>query len=235
MSAGDKVDEKRHQQNVESYITEQKTAAEDAHHNLLSDAFDWMGENPGTSTAIGLVALAGVGYLTRGKWMPALSRLAPEAADAGIAAAGKKGGFNAAKAGLTSLSELASPELQGWKMAMGGYADVGVDTAGTMFYRGVRAGAFDATNTLVVEGAAEAKTLYNAISREGFLQRNVWARGAAGTASEFGEVTLPGKTRFLFGEAVPVELPSGGKLINLNNGEFHALSAENAAKLYAGL
>lgn len=193
----------------------------------------WIEDHPGTSTVIGLAALAGIGYLTRGKWMPALSRLGPFADDATRVAAARTGTFDAAKAGLTAFSEVSHPELQAWKTALG-YSDVGLDATGSLIYRGAKAGTF-AENVLVVNGSSEANTLFRALSREGLLERKVWERGAGSAATQLGEVKLAGPTKFIFSEGKTIQLPANGRLIDLGNNEFNALSSEAAEKLYSGL
>jgi hypothetical protein len=229
--SGDQVDSKQLVERVADH--DHSTAQNDAHQSFLADAYDWVTENPMKATAIGVAAVAGVGYLTRSAWMPLAARLAPEAADAALV--GKKGAFDASRAGLTGLGEVAVPELQAWKGALGGYTDVGLDQAGSLIYKGAKAGSFAADNVLVVNGAGEAKTLFNAVSREGLLQRNVWPKGAAGSVAEFGEIELPGKTRFVFEEGKAVEVEAGGRLIDFKNGEFQALSKDAAEKMYSGL
>jgi hypothetical protein len=233
--SGDHVDEKQPKQIPVDRIGDHQAAQEHANQSFLADAYDWVVDNPVKATAIGIAAAAGVGYLTRSAWMPLAARLAPEATDAAIAATGKKAAFDAGRAGLTSLAEVGAPELAAWRGALGGYSDVGLDQAGSLIYRGAKAGAFAADNVLVVNGATEANTLFKAVSREGLLQRSVWPKGAAGSAAEFGEIELPGRTRFLFEEGKAVEVQAGGKLINLKNGEFHALNKDAAEKLYSGL
>lgn len=232
--SGDRVDNKRNEP-IADLNQDHKVAEETASQSFLEDAYDWVKENPGTAAAIGVAAVAGGAYLTRRAWMPLLSRLAPEAAEATKLAGGRTAAFDATKAGLTRLSEVAAPELQAWRTAMGGYSDIGLDQAGALIYRGAKAGTFAADNVLVVNGTTEAKTLFNALSREGFLQRNVWQRGAAGSAAEFGEISLPGSTRFIFEEGKAIELSAGGRLIDLKNGQFHALTKDAAEKLYIGL
>lgn len=247
--SGDQDDHKRQTEvNLENFIEHNKVQT-DAHQSLLADAYDFVTEHKAAVTAVGVTAVAlGVGYLTRGRWMPMLASLGAEGVEAGaIVAGGTKGldagaiiaggkkGFDATKAGLIGFNEMVHPEMQGWRTALGGYADVGLDGTGSMIYRGAKAGTFTAENALLVNGDKEASTLFNALSRNGLLQRHVWAKGAAGSAAEFGEITLPGRTKFLLGEAGAVELPEGAKLIDLRNGQFHALTKENAEKLFAGL
>jgi hypothetical protein len=204
-------------------------------YELGANAVDWAEENPGTAAALGLVAAAGIGYLTRGKWMPLVSRLAPVSDDAARVVAARPAAFDAAKAGLTLFDEaaVANPALNGWKTALS-YGDVGIDKAGALIYRGTRAGQFGADNVLLVQGADEANTLFRAISREGLLERKIWERGAGSAAADLAEVQLPGATKFVFGERA-VTLPANGRLVNLGNGEFNTLTAEAAEKMYRSL
>jgi hypothetical protein len=233
MSGGDEIVDKQPTELVADGDRDVRTAQEEASQGLLADAYDWAKENPGTATAIG-VAAAGIGYLTRGKWMPALSRImAGPGDDAARAALSRPAAFDASKAGLTTFSEVSAPGLQTWKSALG-YADVGLDDAGALIYRGAKAGQF-ADNVLVVKGTQEASTLFRALSREGLLQRGVWERGAANTAVEFGEVKLPGATRFIFEEGKTINLGAGSRLIDLKNGQFRALTADAAEQVYRGL
>lgn len=199
----------------------------------LGSVTEWVGENPGKASALGLVALAGLAYVTRGKWMPIMKAVAPFSDDAARAVSTRGAGYDAAKNGLTRFAEVANPGLQPWKSSLG-YVDVGLDQAGTLIYRGSRAGVFAAESRLVVSGADEASTLYRAISREGLIERKVWQTGASNAASHLGEVQLPGTTRFIF-DGKAIDLPAKSKLINLGNGKFDALTAEAAEKLYKGL
>lgn len=199
--------------------------------NAIGSAAEWIDENPETATVIGIAAAAGIGYLTRGRWLPAVIRLGEEGA---VVNAGRVGGYDATKAGLTAFADVARPGLQPWKAALG-YADVGLDEAGTLIYRGSKAGAFTADHVLLVNGAKEADTLFRALSREGLLQRQVWERGAGSGATQFGEVNLAGPTKFLFAEGKAMELGANGRLVHLGNGEFTAMTADAAENLYKGL
>lgn len=236
--SGDQADHKQQSDTIVSnYILENQVHA-DAQQSLLADAYDYVSEHKVAATAIGVAAVAvGAAYLTRGRWMPMLASLGAETAEVGAIAAGGKRSFDAAKAGLIGFRDMAHPEMQGWRTALGGYADVGLDGTASMIYRGAKAGTFTAENVLLVNGDKEARVLFDAVSRNGLLQREVWAKGAAGTATEFGEITLPGRTRFMLGsgEAAAVELPEGAKLIDMRNGQFQALTKEAAEKLFAGL
>jgi len=162
-----------------------------------------------------------------------LSRVAPFSDDVARSAVSPRVGFDASKAGLMTFAEVTNPAMRPWRSAFN-YADVGMDTAGTLIYRGAKAGTFSADSVLVVSGAQEANTLFRALSREGLLKQNIWERGAASAAKQLGEVKLPGATRFVFGET-SISLPANGRLIDLGNGEYKAMTTEAAEQIYKGL
>lgn len=235
--SGDEVDKLQptaQSSNLEQFEANRSLFADAYTVGLASNPVQWIEENPGTAAAaaLGVAAVLGVGYLTRGKWMPALSKLGAYTDDAARTTT-RATGYDATKAGLTAFSDVANPALQPWRRALG-YADVGLDDAGSLIYKGSRAGAFGADNVLVVNGAQEANTLFRAISREGLLQREVWERGASSGAARFGEVALPGPTKFITPEGV-ANLSANSRLIHLGGGRFNAMTSEAAEKTFEGL
>ncbi len=235
--SGEEVDRLQHRQPLEPDVNDASKSlfaeAYDVGAKVVSSTAQWIDENPGTATAIGLVVAAGIGYITRGRWMPMLSRLAPFSDDAACLVVVPEVGFNASKAGLTTFANVINPAIRPWKSALN-YADVGLDTASTLIYRGAKAGTFNAENVLLVNGAQEANTLFRALSREGLLKQNIWERGAACAAAQLSEVPLPGATKFVFG-GNSINLPANGRLIDLGGGQYQALTSEAAEQIYKGL